>query len=209
MGGGFGGKDDTAAIVCARTALAALAHGPAGQDDLRPRMVDARELQAPSLPRALPHGRRRRRPDPGRALPHRRRRRRLLLGLALGDLALDRAVLRPLRRAERRRRSVERLHQQRLHRRHARLRLAAGELRRRTAGRDGGREGGPVRRRIPPAEHGPPGKHDRHRPGPRRPRRQPVRGPRPRAGRERLRGEARRARRAARARTTSTASAWP
>ena len=117
------------------------AHGPAREDDLRARVVHPRVLQAPPLPRPLPDGLQQGRAHQGLPHPHPRRRRRLLLRDALGDLALHGAVLRPLRRGERPLRHLRRLHEQRVLRRHARLRQPADELHRRAAGGDGRRAG--------------------------------------------------------------------
>ena len=84
-----------------------------GEDGLSPRLVHARELQAPSVSRALQDGCDEGGPHHGGAMPHRRGRRRVLLGHAVGHVALDRAMLRALCRRECPLRHVRRLHEQR------------------------------------------------------------------------------------------------
>ena len=111
MGGGFGGKDGG---DCLR------AHGaggqvaqPAGENDVPPRVVHPRKLQAPSLPDLLQDGRDAKRADLGGAVPDHCRCGRLLLGHAVGDVALDGAVLRAVPGGKRALRHLRCLHQQR------------------------------------------------------------------------------------------------
>ena len=114
------------------------AAGSPGEDGLSPRLVHARELQAPSVSRALQDGRDEGGPHHGGAMPDHRRRRRVLLGDAVGHVALDGAMLRALCRDERPLRHVRRLHEQRRRGRDARVWLAADEFRHRADGGDGG-----------------------------------------------------------------------
>ena len=127
VGGAFGSREDIHVQIHA--CLLALAHRPAGEDDVRPRGVVPRPRAPAPVADVDPLRRDARRPARRRRRAPAARRRRLRLVVAGGARERLHVRRRPVRGAERPRRGHRRLHEQPAVRGDARLRRAAGLLR--------------------------------------------------------------------------------